>query len=212
MNQALDDRDRAAAVAGLPADVADLLVANPCLTVAGGYLRTTIAREPETDIDIFGPTPGPIGQAARRLSAARKAVRTETGSAITIASPGLAPVQFITKWTGPRAQLLHGFDFTVCQAAIWWDGKKWTTEASRRFYGDLAAKRLCYCAPGSDADPGASLLRAHKMIARGYRIPREDLSKLLAGLIGQIETEGKAGPALAASLARALHVYDEVTP
>src|SRR3546814_3214275 len=86
-------------------------------------------------------------------------------------------IQFITRWTFPRAaDLWASFDFTVCQAAVWRtpDGH-WCSTCIDRFYVDLAARRLVYTSPVRDEEASGSMLRVIKYVKRGYSIQVDSL-------------------------------------
>lgn len=213
----------------LPAAVKDLLrlrTASDCLSVAGGFIRATIAGEDPSDIDITGASPEVLDavcssyQLARlKAGAAPDQVKVHrTQNAITVSEPGQLPVQFITRWTYPedadRAGLLDSFDFTVAQAAIWWrpegDGPQgFVSRANERFYADLAAKRLTYTSPVRDEDAGGSMLRVLKFAKRGYHIDPNNLAAVCARLIsGMPITEETPEACVSAGIRRRLRLVD----
>ena len=170
----------------LPKKVASLIGNGAVL--AGGYIRAKISRERVADIDLFFRS-----QSAAELAAAEfDGPRARTENAITIF--GKTPIQLIHKWTFPdAASVVDHFDFTVAKAAIFHDGE-WRSRCDSNFYADLAAKRLNYT--GSD-QPGGSLLRMNKFIARGYRIAPEQIAKIVADLVGRC---GISAASIAANL------------
>jgi len=82
------------------------------------------------------------------------------------------------------SDVVESFDFTVCQAAIWYDKKEaaWKSVISAGFYPDLAARRLVYTFPKREEEAGGSMLRVRKFLQRGYSIQAPSL----AGVITRI--------------------------
>jgi len=152
------------------------------IVVAGGYVRSCVTRETVNDIDLFIPERDYALHLAAALSVGAKPHRTV--NAITVR--GLKyPVQFITRWVYDAPQeVLSSFDFTICQAAFWWDHycQRWASAVSDDFYVDLAAKRLVYTNPVREEAPGGSMLRVLKYYQRGYRITIKSLSDVIARL------------------------------
>ncbi len=155
--------------------------------LAGGYIRALIAGEPPSDIDIFGPDKETLARWAKDIVVEASAVARlhETTNAFTVIfSNGRKPLQFIYRWTYSDAErLVNEFDFTIARAAIWHDGLTWQSACDPRFYPDLAARRLVYCAPTRAEDAGGSLMRVRKFLSRGYRIAPESLGACVARLM-----------------------------
>lgn len=154
--------------------------------VAGGFIRSSIANEPINDVDVFVDSVSAAHALKRELSKGRDSRDkvVETDNAITLT--GFKPaIQIIHRWTFTHAKVLvESFDFTCCRAAIWCDSAKgWHSLADDRFYPDLAAKRLVYCAPVRDEDAGGSALRVLKYYQKGYRIPLDSFAKVIARLV-----------------------------
>lgn len=185
----IDPDDRNLVVGRLPADVA-ILIRDHRLILAGGFIRSNIAGEEPTDLDLFGSSADGMNAAADALIAIRggeeKARKIVTENAITVVTDGRTAVQFITRWTFDGAEsLLAHFDFTVARAAIWCDAEdEWDSECDPRFYVDLAARRLTYTRP-DEPEAGASLLRMVKMLRRGYSIHAPSLAWLVAAVAKQ---------------------------
>lgn len=175
----------------LPPQVEDLLKSRPNeLSVAGGYVRATIARETVSDIDIMSPTKDAALASALVLSKrCGEAKIHTTDNALTVKVKPV-PVQFITRWTFPcAAQAIESFDFTIAKAAIWWDGERWDSACHPDFYADLAAKRLVYTSPVRIEEAGGSLLRVLKFYQRGYRIPLDSLAAVVARLMESVKED-----------------------
>ena len=152
--------------------------------VGGGFIRETIAGNPVQDIDLFGPDFTTLKAAADHLASGRDGAKVHTtDNAMTVLSAPRFPVQFITRWLFNDAEpLVASFDFTVCQAAIWFDrgAKLWRSQCSDGFYPDLAARRLTYTAPVREEEAGGSMLRVRKFLARGYNIQAFSLAAVIA--------------------------------
>jgi len=171
-----------------PKDLMEVVKENG-LIIAGGFIRSTIAGERVSDYDLFGSSKEKLEGIAYKLATRRKGRVHVTDNAYTLLSPPRIPIQFITRWlfTDPLA-VAQSFDFTVCQAAIWYSGDKWYSSVSDNFYSDLAARRLVYTAPERNEDAGGSLLRARKFLMRGYSIQSSSLAGVVARLLKGFDT------------------------
>lgn len=186
----LVNRDVSWIVRRLPKEVARLMKAKgPRLFLAGGFIRSVIAREEVYDVDLFSPDADAAKAAAMELAgmmADHKPRTIETLNATTIT--GKPSVQFIHRWTFERPEaVVASFDFTIARAVVWFENGGWMSHCDESFYADLAAKRLVYCSPERHEDAGGSLLRVLKFYQRGYRIPLESLAALLARMVYQME-------------------------
>lgn len=118
----------------------------------------------------------------------------ETDNAFTVKGLKL-PVQFIHRWTFPNpTSIMESFDFTVAKAVFWYqpDNVKkgegtWMSLCDEAFYPDLAGKRLVYCSPVREEEPGGSLLRVLKFYQKGYRIPLDSFGRVIGRLLSGIE-------------------------
>jgi len=95
---------------------------------------------------------------------------------------------------------------------MWYDKdkKKWLSTCSKRFYSDLAGKRLVYLSPIRNEDAGGSLLRVLKYYQRGYRIPLNSFGAVLARLLFSVRNRNDMTEEEMASVITALLV--EVDP
>lgn len=175
----------------IPKDIRDLLTSDR-LFIAGGFIREVIAGNDPKDIDLFGSSKDFLGAVAQNLANGRAVKPHTTDNAITILCPPRLPVQFITRWCFSDPELLAAsFDFTVCQAVIWWDGsaQRWESMASDSFYPDLAARRLVYTFPVREEEAGGSMLRARKFLQRGYSIQADSLAGVIARVAMKVRWE-----------------------
>lgn len=172
-------------VSRIPRDIRSMMQEQG-LFVGGGFIRETIAGNPASDIDMFGSEKVGLKASAEYLASRRGGAKThETDNAITVIAHPRLPVQFITRWLFSDAEaLMNSFDFTVCQAVLWFDRKKhqWQSVVSDGFYPDLAARRLTYTFPVRDEEAGGSMLRVRKFLQRGWNIQ----AWALAGVIARV--------------------------
>lgn len=170
------------------------------LVMAGGFIRACIANEHINDVDLF-PASKELAQVmALKLAGGDLKGIHETENAYTVSRHLPMSVQFIHRWIFYQPEdILPSFDFTIAQAAIWFEatafdgqnGKvidgRWKSLCSDQFYPDLAAKRLVYLQPIRNEDAGGSMLRVLKFYQRGYRIPIDSLGAVIARLISGID-------------------------
>jgi hypothetical protein len=201
-------------VSRLPKDIAKL-IKDFNLIVAGGFIRETISGGIVSDIDVFGSDECILQAAAKELESKREGCRKfATKNAITILSPPRLPVQFILRWVFPdRIFCIDSFDFTVCQAAIWFDtsSQTWQSIIADDFYPDLAAKRLVYTYPQRDEDAGGSMLRIRKFIQRGYSIQSLSMAGVISRLVSKIEWRGQDEKSIAIQITGLLREVDPLT-
>lgn len=180
-------------VSRIPKDVRTMLTEQP-LFVGGGFIRETIAGNPVSDIDMFGDTKEGLVASANYLASRRDGAKMHTTpNAITVIAHPRLPVQFITRWLFDNAgDLVNSFDFTVCQAVVWFDrkNKTWKSSVSEAFYPDLAARRLTYTFPVREEEAGGSMLRVRKFLQRGWNIQ----AWALAGVIARVAIAARVGP------------------
>jgi len=176
----------------LPKDIRNLMKKHG-LILGGGFIREVIAGNKANDIDLFGATLVQLLSATLELQQDRSARKFETANAITLISAPRMPVQFIKRWLFPDANaVVASFDFTVCQAAIWFADGHWHSSIADRFYPDLAARRLVYTSPAREEEAGGSMMRVRKFLARGYTIQASSLGAVIARLIGKVRNSDMA--------------------
>lgn len=190
--QTLTHDDMHRIIGFLPEELISALRAtHACL--AGGYIRSRIAGEEPSDIDLFETSMMRCEVLAVLIknalqSSGAKMFRTQ--NAYTVLCPPRVPIQVIHRWTYETQEaLLASFDFTIAQAVIWFDKTEWKSLCSDDFYPDLAARRLRYLFPKRHEDAGGSLLRAVKFLRKGYGISPEMLACVIARLLSGIEPE-----------------------
>ena len=188
---ALTKEDLRFVVTRLPRDVRDLAKEHG-LFIGGGFIREMIAGNKPNDVDLFGPTKEVLGLAAELIAEKRGARIHKTDNAITVLTGSRMPIQFITRWlySDPH-KLLAEFDFTVCQAVIWFDKEDglWKSATAPTFYPDLAARRLVYTYPQREEDAGGSMLRVRKFLQRGYTIQAPSLGGVIARIARAVNWE-----------------------
>ena len=179
-------------VSRMPKDIRALLEKYPCrLFVAGGFIRSVIAGEEPSDIDMFGESKDLLGSLAKQLSGERDGRCFNTDNALTVLSPTRMTVQFITRWLfNDPEKVIQSFDFTVCQACVWYgNDNKYHSQISDNFYIDLAARRLVYTNPVREEEAGGSFMRVLKFIKRGYNIQPGSLGQVLARIYSKIDMD-----------------------
>lgn len=185
----LNNYDMQFCIRRLPKRLKELMIKHgETVVVAGGYVRSIVAGEHISDIDVFAGNKEVSEKLAMELMY-NKSDLYKTDNAITVKSYRI-PIQFIYRWIYDNPLgVLQSFDFSICQAAIWYDlkAKKWSSQCADNFYPDLAAKRLVYLSPIRNEDAGGSLLRVLKYYQRGYRIPLDSFGAVLARLFESIE-------------------------
>lgn len=197
----------------LPREVRAALVANgeyrvnnqlsrpATLFLAGGCIRSVIAREEINDFDLFAASKAEAARIANELADAMKGRVYETDNAYTITGIPTKAVQIIHRWTFDSVEkCIESFDFTVARAGLYHSTnelpinygdpvktKKWIGLADDNFYPDLAAKRLVYRFPVREEEAGGSLLRLLKFYRRGYTAPLHTVAGVIARLSNKVD-------------------------
>jgi hypothetical protein len=206
MNQ-LTKRDLFKVKVNIPWDIVGIMKKYPLeVFIGGGFIRSIVAGEKSSDIDLFVSTSIIAEEISEILMSKRAGARKHVSkNAITILSPPRTPIQIITRWmfSTPEA-MINSFDFTISQAAVWMevipsietngestDAKEVKSIASlisQDFYPDLAAKRLVYTHPNRIEDVGGSLMRVIKFLKRGYNIQVHALAGTIARIISSLDS------------------------
>lgn len=190
----LDSRDVSWIVKRLPKEIRTILEENNCC-IAGGFIRSIIAKEDIQDIDIFVPSKAEATRIANLICTKENQYWSDNAISINKSVTEMYPIQIIHRWTfDSPVMVVPSFDFTIAKAAIWYDkeNKSWSSACAETFYSDLAAKRLVYCSPERNEDAGGSMLRVLKFYQRGYRIALDSLGAVIARLNKGINWD--AGP------------------
>lgn len=164
----------------LPEEIYDLLaVHGRRLVLAGGYVRALVAKEKPRDIDLFVPS----------QSLAESVVKTFEETDFVVSDKAFSleskkvkvQIVYSREFTTPE-QLIAGFDYSICKAAIYHDGTDFTSTVSPRFYEDIENKVLRYEHPMSGHLVAAekiveeyerSIIRSHKFFELGYKPSKE---------------------------------------
>ena len=148
--------------------------------VGGGFIRSIVSGEDINDIDIFVGDKARAELLATKLADSQKIYKSI--NAYTIRD-GEDTYQIIHRWLfNSVKEVTHSFDFTICCSAVGYDGE-WFSFCDEMFYQDLAAKRLVYRRPDRNEDAGGSMLRVLKYYQKGYRMPLDSLSFVIARLM-----------------------------
>lgn len=154
--------------------------------IAGGFVRAIVAGEKISDIDLFTDSLRGCELLANNIATTLSKKVHKTDNAFSIRSSPM--IQVISRWTFMKPeQVAESFDFTVCCAVIYYNGKTFDSYVDERFYVDLASKRLVYRKPVRNEDAGGSMLRVLKYYQRGYRIPLDSLAAVIARLNTQVD-------------------------
>lgn len=156
------------------------------LFLAGGFIRSVIAKEQVNDIDLFITSVDQAHPVALELSHNDPRKIHKTDNAFTIKEQ--LPIQIIFRWVFENPEkCMESFDFTISKSAVFWDGSEWQGICSDTFYEDLAAKRLIYTSPVRNEDAGGSMLRLLKFYQRGYCITLGSLGSLMARMLSGVK-------------------------
>ena len=149
--------------------------------ISGGFPVCSLIDSPISDIDIFGRDRVSLFEAARVYGLYSPRHLMEPTKYTVSVNGKIGRVQFVVKEIYQSAQAcIDSFDFSVCQAAIWFENGEWQTTCSPHFYHDIKARRLRFVNQERvNESPGASLWRAAKYAERGFKLSRNDKLALL---------------------------------
>ena len=196
-------------VARIPKDLREVMMKNR-LFIGGGFIRETIAGGDIKDIDVFGDSIQALNTIAEYMTLQREGRMHRSMNALTVLKPPRLPLQFILRWCYDDAEkLVASFDFTICQAAIWFQNHRWQSLVNDAFYPDLAARRLVYTFPVREEAAGGSMLRVRKFLQRGYNIQAASLAGVISRLAVVREVQNATGEqAKAVAISGLLHEVD----
>lgn len=189
----LKDKDIQKIVDQLPMGLMELmeLMEDNNIFLAGGAIRAIIAGEEVKDFDLFTSSKEKARQYAEILSEKfNNEDYLETENAFTVKDEldSITDIQFIHRWTFTNEwELIGSFDYTIAQAAIWFENGDWKSVAAPSFYDDLEAKQLVYTAPDREEELGGSLLRMRKFLRMGYDISSYDMAKVISRLLNGVD-------------------------
>ena len=186
----LTDKDVQKIVDQLPMGLMELMVTED-IFLAGGAIRAIIAGEEVKDFDLFTRSAEKAREYAERLSEVfnnEDYLATENAFTVKDDLGSIPDIQFIHRWTfSNKWGLIGSFDYTIAQAAIWFENGDWKSVATPSFYDDLEAKQLVYTAPDREEEPGGSLLRMRKFLRMGYDISSYDMAKVISRLLNGVD-------------------------
>lgn len=182
----LNEIDLRSCIAKLPQLLKDAMRYDSNIIVAGGFIRSVIAKEPINDIDVFVSDINKAQQLTKQLTSLVKSEEyiTRTKNATTIKSNPV--VQIIHRWTfNDMVECINSFDFTITKAAIQFDKieDRFIGKVDDRYYEDLSSKRLIYTNPIREEEAGGSMLRVFKYYKRGYTIELNSLAQVISRMI-----------------------------
>jgi hypothetical protein len=191
----------------LPRDVRNLLInyggqemnaasMAPRVFLAGGFVRSVIAREEVNDIDLFANGKSLANQVANELADKFQSRVYSTDNAYTVRAKPFT-LQVIHRWTFPSPQdCVASFDYTIARAAVWAStsvdahgntSHTWASACDPSYYEDLAARRLVYRSPVREEAAGGSFLRLLKFYRRGYTAPLDTIAAVMSRMAAKIE-------------------------
>ena len=186
----LTDKDVQKIVDQLPMGLMELMVTEDVF-LAGGAIRAIIAGEEVKDFDLFTRSAEKAREYAERLSEVfnnEDYLATENAFTVKDDLDSIPDIQFIHRWAfSNKWGLIGSFDYTIAQAAIWFENGDWKSVAAPSFYDDLEAKRLVYTVPDREEEPGGSLLRMRKFLRMGYDISPYDMAKVISRLLNGVD-------------------------
>jgi hypothetical protein len=179
-------------VAALPGALQQALKRhNAC--VGGGFVRDIVSGKEPKDIDVFCNTDSTVHGIQDFLEWEIDGARTkENKNSVTIDSfiETITPIQIVNRWyVWPPEELVKTFDWGICQAAVYWDGRQWQGVCTQAFIDDLANAAATYMSPNRDEDPGASVLRMVKLARKGYTITEESIAGCLGRMFNALLAE-----------------------
>lgn len=174
----------------LPDELHNLLVEyGSGLMIGGGYCRDIITGATPKDIDIFATSEKVFRDATESLDWKDLYVTRRTANAQTFTAEDRIEIQFITRvYYEDHEDAIQSFDFSVCQVAVYFDRcfEEWVGICTPEFMEDLPNFRMRYMAPERDEDPGASVLRMMKFVARGWKISEADIARVVGRFVSRL--------------------------
>lgn len=162
---------------------------NNRIFIGGGFIRSVIQNEKINDVDVFVKSKDDAEHLALEIKNELKSVEYIHKTEYALTLVGIYPtIQIIHKWNFDKAEdVIKSFDFTICNAVIYYEDGKYKTHCEDSYYEDLASKRLVYTKPKRIEEAGGSTLRVLKYYNKGFRIPLDSLGSVLARLFMAVD-------------------------
>jgi len=172
-------------VESLPGLVRDLLVReSPGICVAGGYIRDFLRAQEPKDIDLFCTTQDRFDAATVWMDT-HDLYRRETATTTTYQLE--YPVQVIKNiYYRDHDDLIRSFDFTNCQAAVWYDGG-WVGRCTPEFIEAVKTGTTSYTGPDRAETPAGSFLRMLKFLRRGWDVDQDSIAHVVGRMITRLD-------------------------
>jgi len=162
------------------------------VSIAGGFIRSILANQDINDIDVFVSDLEVADKvcnfvmnnlAMNNLGNVRASY---SENACTLYNVGF-PIQIITKWLYNTPQeVIDDFDFTICQAAIFYHEIDGFIGICASLYG----KELIFAHPVREHNPMVTLFRYLKFAKLGYYIESDSFFSLIAKAIKSLNIKG----------------------
>ncbi len=178
----------------LPRDVMGVLVQNPeKVILAGGFIRSVVQGEEPNDIDLFITDQEAAERAEFYLRKTRE-VTLQSRNAVTFGpfidhAVWTPPVQIVTRWQYTPLEHIERFDFTICQACIYYSRISllgYEGLQAEWFVEDSLNKKLVYTRPVREEEPLGSMHRAIKFVSRGYSLSGEQFARLAERMVYRV--------------------------
>ncbi len=138
--------------------------------IAGGAVTSVFSSARINDFDLFFPNEASLSKALASVPQDGKTVNTD--SAMSLIADGHR-IQLIKCVVRTPAEVINGFDFTICQGAYDWDDG---FLFGKDFFTHLAQRRLVFNVQAEY--PICSLYRLRKFIKRGFHLSGIEAIKL----------------------------------
>lgn len=157
--------------------------------LAGGSLVSHLRDIEVSDYDFFGADSAYLMTVVDDLVSNHGYNVLKTKNACTLLKSGQKPIQFITRWCFDNAQAVcDSFDFAICRVVCWSENGALKYLTDPNFYDDYTGNKVTYLKPKRDEDSAGSLLRAFKYAGKGYKVPQETISAVLARFIRDVDS------------------------
>lgn len=185
--QELDTEVRNGFLADLDPNLRRLLERNPGLVLAGGCIRSWVQNEEPNDIDFMVTDEADLDAiyADFELFFGKHKYASRNGRTYTSLN---LDIQVVTRWRYSAKTHVERFDFTICQAAIWYDGE-WKSWCNENFVTDSLDRVVIYTQPDRPEEPLGSLARAMRFESKGYKLGHTEFGKIAAQMERRVMRE-----------------------